>query len=225
MSSPRSFSKCANPACSYESDVDRQTGHVHSHCCSVCKRWRWSGNAHALSSEDHHRFCKRIRWQACQLVPSDASPARQARSRSPPRRERNAIRNHHHCMVVTLGFHSSEGRALLQANAQLQQYIEDVTELRDHQGGGPPGTDQRTQERVRNTPGFTRLLQRVLGIILTQPLIIIACNHGHHRSVAMAEIAAEWIRDLRSLALTLDVVHVDLNQITPDQKRRLQQWS
>ena len=128
-------------------------------------------------------------------------------------------------MVVTLGFRAPKGGPLLQANAQLYNYIVDVTSLRDHQGGGPPGTDERTQERVRNTPGFTPLFHQVLGHILTQPLIIIACNHGHHRSVAMAEIAAERIRDLHAPALTLDVVHVDLNQITPDQRRRLQQWS
>ena len=223
MSNARSFAKCANPACVYQRDVDRWNGHIHYHCCSVCKRWRETGNV--FTAHDHHRYCKRIPWQEGQPMPSDVATGRHARSRSPRGPEGYATRSRHHCMVVTLGFRGGEGRALLQTNPGIEQHIVNVTELSDHQGGGPDGTNQRTQARVRCTPGFDSLLHRVLGIILTEPLIIIACNHGRHRSVAMAEIAAERIRDLRAPTLTLDVVHIDLGLFTPDQFRRLQLWS
>ena len=162
---------------------------------------------------------------ANEFLGKKGSLGRHARSRSPRGPEGYATRSRHHCMVVTLGFRGGEGLALLQANPGLEQHIVNVTELSDHQGGGPDGTNQRTQARVRCTPGFDSLLHRVLGIILTEPLIIIACNHGRHRSVAMAEIAAERIRDLRAPTLTLDVVHIDLGLFTPDQFRRLQLWS
>ena len=129
-------------------------------------------------------------------------------------------------MVVTLGVRGTKGGPLLEANAELKRYLFDVTELRDGLGGGwPNGTDSSTQERVRNTPGFAELFQKALGKILTQSLVIIVCKHCHHRSVAMAEMAAQRLRDLHSSALTLDVIHVDLDEITSDQRRRLLQWS
>ena len=128
-------------------------------------------------------------------------------------------------MVVTLGRRGDEGLALLRSNERLGQYVLNVEHLRDQQAGGPYGTDAGTQERVRRTPGFRDVFNTMLGRILEEPLVIIACSKGHHRSVAIAEMVAERIRGLGALAFTVDVVHVKLGEVARDQRTRLQRWS
>ena len=129
-------------------------------------------------------------------------------------------------MVVTLGRRGDEGFALLRFNERLGQYVLNVEHLRNPlAGGGPYGTDARTQEQVRRTIGFRDVFHTVLGRILEEPLVIIACSKGHHRSVAIAEMAAARIRSLVGPGVTLEVVHLELGEVTRDQRTRLQRWS
>ena len=106
------------------------------------------------------------------------------------------------CLVVTLGYRGDKGQRLMEswyAPAFRQTYeILDVRPyLRDHCCGGPWGTSPSTQQRVAERQGFrANVLSFVMGRILILPVVMLACQHGHHRSVAVAEIAKRKFEEL-----------------------------
>ena len=202
--------RCPTRGCHNAREVDAD-GRVRHHCCSRC------GRTQGLHHNSHcaHRSC----WPR----PPNHPPSRADRSRSPRTSWRPGPQVHR-CTLVSLGFNGNGGKELLWRNKRLYDHLIDVTSLKDHQRGGPWGTDPETQERVFNSPGFEPILEKVLGRIIMQPLVVIACNVGHHRSVATAEIAAAHIRKLESPTIQLEVIHVDANQCTDEQWQWLESW-
>ena len=211
------MSICPSRACQYARAVDVD-GCVHRHCCSRCKRTDGLEHNHWCL----HQFCMGPTSQF-----SNHPTARTNTSRSPPPRSdrhRTPSGCIHRCMVVSLGFLGEAGKELLLCNNRLFEYAIDVRSLQDHRRGGPWGTHSQTQRRVSASRGFQPILERVLGRILTEPLVIIGCSAGHHRSVATAEIADARISELHSQTIELEVIHVDADQCTAEQWRRLQNW-
>ena len=105
-----------------------------------------------------------------------------------------------------------------------EDYVVDIRFLHDDCRGGPWGFDPRTQKRVRAIAGYDSTLSQVLGDILMQPLVIVACNAGHHRSVVMTIDAESRIRQLQSPTIELEVVHVDAGNCTIPQWERLNKF-
>ena len=198
--------KCQFSECPYE----REEGH--RHCCHRCMR---------TLGTHHSRHCARI-LAAPGPEFQNSNNMRAERERSPiPTHSWRIAPDLHSCIVVSLGFNATGG-SLLWRNRRLRDYVIDVTHLHDDKRGGPWGTNPITQQRVKESPGFHLVLETILGQILNRPLVIIACNAGHHRSVATAEIAAARIRELASPTIELEVVHVDANECTWEQWRRLE---
>ena len=125
----------------------------------------------------------------------------------------------HRCILVSLGRYGSKGNHVLQTNPYLQPYVVDVgTRLKDKKvRGGPWGTHPLTQKRISEMPEFGSILTEVLGRILILPLVLVVCNHGHHRSVAVVEIAAARIKAFQSRFLALETIHVDADRCSDAQ--------
>ena len=106
------------------------------------------------------------------------------------------------CLVVTLGYRGDKGQRLMESwyapSFRPTYEILDVRPyVRDHCRGGPWGTSPSTQQRVAESPGFSaNILSLVIGRILILPVVMLACQHGHHRSVAVAEIARRKFEEL-----------------------------
>jgi len=120
---------------------------------------------------------------------------------------------------VSLGQYGSKGSRVLNTNRYLQPYVVDVsTKLKDNNvRGGAWGTHPRTQQRISEMPAFQSILTEVLGRILIQPLVLVVCNHGHHRSVAVVEKAAARIKAFQSRVLELTTIHVDADRCSDAQ--------
>ena len=123
------------------------------------------------------------------------------------------------CILVSLGRYGRKGNDILYANPSLGPYVVDVsTKLKDKNvRGGPWGTHPLTQKRISEMPAFQSILTEVLGRILIQPVVLVVCNHGHHRSVAVVEIAAKRIKAFQSQVLTLETIHVDADRCSDAQ--------
>jgi len=126
-------------------------------------------------------------------------------------------------MLVSLGRYGNKGSRVLHTNPHLQRYVVDVsTKLKDDNvRGGAWGTNPRTQKRISAMPAFESILTEVLGKILTQPLVLVVCNHGHHRSVAVVEVAAARIKAFQSRFLELTTIHVDADRCSDAQLEML----
>ena len=129
----------------------------------------------------------------------------------------------HRCILVSLGRYGRKGNDILYANPSLGPYVVDVsTKLKDKNvRGGPWGTHPLTQKRISEMPEFGSILTEVLGKILILPPVLVVCNHGHHRSVAVVEIAAKRIKAFQSQVLTLETIHVDADRCSDAQLNML----
>ena len=61
------------------------------------------------------------------------------------------------------------------------------------------------------------LVREVIRRILAEPRVVIFCEHGHHRSVAAAEIAVQEIKLFRVVRIDITIIHIDANQCTSQQ--------
>ena len=133
----------------------------------------------------------------------------------------------HHCILVTMGLrHYRHGHTLLQQNPGLRRHLVDATTFLFDRGDLRYdrrywGTHLETQVSVSKMVGFDNLLMHVLGRILIDNIVIVSCDNGHHRSVAVAEVAYQRMSHLQSSHLQILKIHVDANECTDRQWRML----
>ena len=207
--------ECATRGCEYPREVYK--GQVRTSCCHKCRFSR---------GREHNEYC--IGYT-------------QSRSRSPPSRSQfrsqeaivscyradatdPGLRNHRHCFVITLGLHGHFGRKLLEHNPELRSNAIDARSLRDpsdYQRGGPWGTCIATQQRLLQYSQCEPLVREVIRRILSEARVVVFCDHGHHRSVGVAEIAVQEIKLFRVVRIDITTIHIDAKQCTSQQWKDL----
>ena len=124
----------------------------------------------------------------------------------------------HHCHVITLGQFAHYGSMLIKRNRGLLTNAIDATILTDPaRKGGPWGTSVQTQGALCRHPLCEGLVREVISRILSQARVVIYCNHGHHRSVGVAEIAVKEIERFLVVSVEVTKIHVDAKNCTPQQ--------
>ena len=107
----------------------------------------------------------------------------------------------------------------------MDEYVVDIRCLQGDAGddlsGGPLGFHLSTQQKVHAIPGFEPIFCTVLGKILTQPVVVIACSDGRYHSVATVEIAASRMIELHAQTIEVEKIHADAGVCTFHQWERL----
>ena len=127
---------------------------------------------------------------------------------------------HRHCFVITLGLRGHFGMQLLEHNPDLRSNAIDARSLRDpgaDQRGGPWGTCIATQQQLLRHSQCEPLVREVIRRILSEARVVVFCEHGHHRSVAVAEIAVQEIKLFRVVRIDITTIHIDAKQCTSQQ--------
>ena len=124
-------------------------------------------------------------------------------------------------MLASIGYDSLLGDCLL-GGCYLDEYVVDIRCLQgDDLSGEPLGFHLSPQQKVHAIPGFEPIFCTVLGKILTQPVLVIACNAGLYHSVATVELAVSRMIELDSHTIEVEVIHVDAGVCTVHQWERL----
>ena len=126
-----------------------------------------------------------------------------------------------HCFVITLGLRSQYGMQLREHIPDFLDTAIDARSLRDpniDQRGGPWGTSTTTQQQLLRHHNAATIVAQVISRILTESRVVVFCEHGHHRSVGVAEIAVQEIKLLRVVRIDITTIHIDAKQCT------WQQW-
>ena len=203
--------QCATRGCEYPRELYK--GKVRTSCCHKCRYSR---------GREHNEYCIGYTHGRSR------SPSSSSRSRSQEavvscyRADATDpdLGNHRHCFVITLGLHGHFGRQLLKHNPELRSNAIDVRSLRDpsdYQRGGPWGTCSATQQRLLQYSQCEPLVREVIRRILSEARVVVFCEHGHHRSVAVAEIAVQEIKLLRVVRIDITTIHIDAKQCTEQQ--------
>ena len=203
--------QCATRGCEYPRELYK--GKVRTSCCHKCRYSR---------GREHNEYCIGYTHSRSR------SPSSSSRSRSQEAvvscYRADAIdpglRNHRHCFVITLGLHGHFGRQLFEHNPELRSNAIDARSLRDpsaDQRGGPWGTCIATQQRLLQYSQCEPLVREVIRRILSEARVVVFCEHGHHRSVGVAEIAVQESRRLRVVRTDITTIHIDAEQCTSQQ--------
>ena len=203
--------QCRTPGCEYPRELYK--GKVRTSCCHQCRYSR---------GREHNEYC--IGYTRSR----SRSPSSSSRSRS-----QEAVvscyraaatdpghRNHRHCFVITLGLRGHFGRQLFEHNPELRSNAIDARSLRDpsdYQRGGPWGTCSATQQRLLQYSQCEPLVREVIRRILSEARVVVFCEHGHHRSVGVAEIAVQEIKLFRVVRIDITTIHIDAKQCTSQQ--------
>ena len=191
--------QCATHGCEYPRELYK--GRFRTSCCHRCRY---------TNGQEHNAYC----------VAYTSSSHRRSRSNSreavvPQVRER-----HRHCFVITLGLRGHFGMQLLEHNPDLRLSAIDARSLRDpgaNQRGGPWGTCIATQQQLLRHSQCEPLVREVIRRILSEARVVVFCEHGHHRSVGVAEIAVREIKLLRVVRIDITTIHIDAKQCTSQQ--------
>ena len=191
--------QCATHGCEYPRELYK--GRFRTSCCHRCRY---------TNGQEHNAYC----------VAYTSSSHRRSRSNSreavvPQVRER-----HRHCFVITLGLRGHFGMQLLEHNPDLRSNAIDARSLRDQgadQRGGPWGTCIATQQQLLRHSQCEPLVREVIRRILSEARVVVFCEHGHHRSVGVAEIAVREIKLLRVVRIDITTIHIDAKQCTSQQ--------
>ena len=206
--------RCNTPGCPYRRAFHKER--LRTSCCHKCKDSNGQRHARycvAYTSSSHHRARSRSRDVVGgvvlgAVVPPVLHPI-DVRERS-----------RHHCFVITLGLHGHFGKQLLNHNLDFLSNAIDTRSLRDpeaDQRGGPWGTCIETQQRLCRHPHCEPLVRQVIGRILSESKVVVFCEHGHHRSVGVAEMAVQEINLFRVVRIDITTIHIDANQCTSQQ--------
>ena len=191
--------QCATHGCEYPRELYK--GRFRTSCCHRCRY---------TNGQEYNAYC----------VAYTSSSHRRSRSNSreavvPQVRER-----HRHCFVITLGLRGHFGMQLLEHNPDLRSNAIDARSLRDQgadQRGGPWGTCIATQQQLLRHSQCEPLVREVIRRILSEARVVVFCEHGHHRSVGVAEIAVREIKLLRVVRIDITTIHIDAKQCTSQQ--------
>ena len=74
-----------------------------------------------------------------------------------------------------------------------------------------------TQQRLLQYSQCEPLVREVIRRILSETRVVVFCEHGHHRSVGVAEIAVQESRRLRVVRTDITTIHIDAMQCTSQQ--------
>ena len=174
----------------------------------------------STATEHEHQSLLQSRAPTNRARSSAPSPSSSSRSRSQEAVVPEVREHHRHCFVITLGLRGHFGMQLFKHNPELRSNAIDARSLRDpsdNQRGGPWGTCSATQERLLQHSQCEPLVREVIRRILAEPRVVIFCEHGHHRSVAAAEIAVQEIKLFRVVRIDITIIHIDANQCTSQQ--------
>ena len=202
--------QCGTRGCKYPRELYK--GRLRTSCCHKCRYTR--GREHnatcsAYTSSSYHRSRSGL------PSPSSSSRSSSREAVVPEVRER-----HRHCFVITLGLRGHFGMQLLEHNPDLRSNAIDARSLRDpdtDQRGGPWGTCIATQQRLLRHSQCEPLVREVIRRILSEARVVVFCEHGHHRSVGVAEIAVREIKLLRVVRIDITTIHIDAKQCTSQQ--------
>ena len=203
--------QCATRGCEYPREIYK--GQVRTSCCHQCRYSR---------GREHNEYCIGYTHSRSR------SPSSSSRSRSQEavvscyRADATdpGLRNHRHCFVITLGLHGHYGWQLFKHNPELRSNAIDTRSLRDpsdYQPGSPWGTCIATQQRLLQHSQCEPLVREVIRRILSEARVVVFCEHGHHRSVAVAEKAVQEIKLFRVVRIDITTIHIDANQCTSQQ--------
>lgn len=129
-------------------------------------------------------------------------------------------------MLVSIGLVNGRGSGIMASNPVLWEYCIDVRDFLKHNPNRLPyGTDPETQQCIRNTPGFERIFPRALGSVLCQPLVLLACTSGYHRSVALVELVAKYAAYMCDGRLQVRRVHLELDRDAEEWDTFLRTWT
>ena len=217
--------QCATRGCEYPCELYK--GKVRTSCCHKCRYTR---------GREHNDYCIAYTSRSHRRSRSSApSPSSSSRSRSQEHRYRACQAalatehakqplvlecNHRHCFVITLGLRGHFGMQLFEHNPELRSNAIDARSLRDpsaDQRGGPWGTCIATQQRLLQHSQCEPLVREVIRRILSEARVVVFCEHGHHRSVGVAEIAVQEIKLFRVVRIDITTIHIDAKQCTSQQ--------
>ena len=196
--------QCATHGCEYPREFYR--GRFRTSCCHKCRY---------TNGQEHSDYCAHRRSRSRSPSPTSSSQFRPREAVVPQIRERRR-----HCFVITLGLRGHWGRQLFEHNPELHSNAIDARSLRDpsdYQRGGPWGTCIATQQRLLQHSQCEPLVREVIRRILSEARVVVFCEHGHHRSVGVAEIALQESRRLRVVRTDITTIHIDAKQCTSQQ--------
>ena len=137
-------------------------------------------------------------------------------------------------LVVTFGRHSSrKGAKLLKDNTSLnnESIAVHVDHMLSHKHarqahawpprGGPNGLHEETQQRLLQdprTPGVVRAITQSIG---DNPVTVVICMFGKHRSVGCVELARKQMTGAASRDLNITVKHIELHGIDAASRQKL----
>ena len=207
--------QCATDGCTYPRELYK--GRVRTSCCYQCRFSRGRKHNEYCIGYTHSRSrspSSRSRFRSQEAVVS----CYRADATDP------GLRNHQHCFVITLGLRGHFGKKLFEHNPELRSNAIDARSLRnprDYQRGGPWGTCSATQQRLMQHSQFEPLVREVIRRILSEARVVVFCDHGHHRSVGVAEIAVQEIKLFRVVRIDITTIHIDAKQCTSQQWKDL----
>ena len=187
-------------------------------CCYRC--YLTNGKSHSMPCESWLK--RRCRPRICD-----------GRSRSPMQRHHashsglsTCARKNCERLVVSIGRYGWCGKHLLRSNPRLHnpEMCIDVTGMLSDiaMKGGPDGRHPEMQRRLKHHPNFKAACVRVIAKLLTQPVVVVMCNHGTHRSVGCLEIAVQEAQKLEIAAdFDITTIHIDLDDVNNADWQRL----
>ena len=204
--------QCATRGCEYPREFSK--GKERTSCCYLCRRTR---------GREHNDYCIgyiHVRSRSSSSSSRSRSQEAIVWHHATPDATVPGLRNHRHCFVITLGLQGHWGRQLFEHNPELRSNAIDARSLRDpnkNQRGGPWGTCIATQQRLLQYSQCEPLVREVIRRILSEARVVIFCEHGHHRSVGVAEIAVQEIKLFRVVRIDITTIHIDAEQCTSQQ--------
>ena len=126
-------------------------------------------------------------------------------------------------VVISLGRFAHNGSYLLRKNSSLEdsricvdteKWIDGHHDPIDDwwHGDAPDGKKEATQRRIQAHPNFRKCIREIQVKVLMEPITVVKCDWGMHRSVGCLELA---LRDLDKMNSTQDLciylLHIDLD--------------
>ena len=205
--------KCNTDGCEYPREFSK--GRFRTSCCHRCRCTRGQEHNSTCTGRKHQRANSYHRSRAG--LPSSSSSSEHSFREAVVPEFRECQQ---HCFVITLGLRGHYGMQLLEHIPDLLSNAIDARSLKDpntDQRGGPWGTCITTQQQLLRHHKAPTIVAQVISRILTESRVVVFCDHGHHRSVGVAEIAVQEIKLFRVVRIDITTIHIDAKQCTSQQ--------